>query len=255
MRWFKHFSNAHNDNALNKVRMRFGADGYAIYWYCLELIAGDLEGENASFELSHDAEVIGFNLKVDQLRVEEIMKYMVDLQLFESANNKITCLKMAKFLEKKSTRNIEIHKIIDSFNELNNVVDKSVNVADKSKHSAPDEIRLDENINTYVPNDVVNCPHQEIINLFANNLPMLTQVKVLSEKRQSLLKTRWREDEKRQSLDWWDGFFKHIASSDFLTGKATDWQADIDWILKSSNFIKIIEGNYDNKISSIRKVA
>ena len=148
MKWFKHFSNAHNDNALNKVRMRYGAEGYAIYWYCLELIAGDLEGENASFELSHDAEVIGYNLKVDQLKVQEIMNFMVDLNLFESSNNKITCLKMAKFLEKKSTRNSEIHKIIDSFNEVYSVADMSGVVADKSKHSALEEKRRDKNINT-----------------------------------------------------------------------------------------------------------
>lgn len=152
MKWFKHFSNAHNDNALNKVRMRYGAEGYAIYWYCLELIAGDLEGENANFELSHDAEVIGFNLKIDQLKVEEIMRYMVDLKLFEQSDSTITCLKMAKFLDKKTTRNKEIHKIIDSFNDISNVADKSAFVADKSKQSRLEEKRREE---TYTP-DFVN---------------------------------------------------------------------------------------------------
>lgn len=147
MKWFKHFSNAHNDNALNKVRMRYGAEGYAIYWYCLELIAGDLEGENANFELSHDAEVIGFNLKIDQLKVEEIMRYMVDLKLFEQSDSTITCLKMAKFLDKKTTRNKEIHKIIDSFNDISNVADKYEIVADKSKQSRLEEKRREENRN------------------------------------------------------------------------------------------------------------
>ena len=149
MKWFKHFSNAHNDNALNKVRMRYGAEGYAIYWYCLELIAGDLEGENANFELSHDAEVIGFNLKIDQLKVEEIMRYMIDLKLFEQSDSTITCLKMAKFLDKKTTRNKEIHKIIDSFNDISNVADKSANVADKQKQSRLEEKRREEN--KYIP--------------------------------------------------------------------------------------------------------
>lgn len=134
--------------------MKYGADGYAIYWYCLEIIAGDLEGENANFELSHDAEVIGYNLKVDRLRVEEIVRYMVDLNLFEQSGANITCLKMAKFLDKKVTRNIQIHKIIDSFNNIENVADKSgqsETVADNPKHSALDEIRLDKNKNKYIP--------------------------------------------------------------------------------------------------------
>lgn len=104
-----------------------------------------------------------------------------------------------------------------------------------------------EHISTYVSNDVANCPHEEIIKLYAEHLPMLTQVKVWSDARMKLLKARWREDTKRQSIDWWSRMFRYIATSDFLTGKTTDWQADIEWILNAKNFIKILEGKYENK--------
>lgn len=120
MKWFKHMTDAHDSKDLTKVRIKYGADGYAIYWYCLELIAGDLGQDEITFELKHDAEVIGHNLKIDTLRVEEIMMYMVRLGLFTQSNNTITCLKLAKYLEKKTTRNKTIHKIIDTANSLNN---------------------------------------------------------------------------------------------------------------------------------------
>lgn len=112
MKWFKHYSNAHDNNKLTKVRMKYGADGYAIYWYCLELIAHDLESENITFELKHDSEVIAYNLKIDSQRVQEIMAYMVNLGLFEVSNNVITCLKIAKYLDAKYTRNKDLLKII-----------------------------------------------------------------------------------------------------------------------------------------------
>ena len=104
--------------------MRYGADGYAIYWYCLELIAGDLgESKEINFDLKHDAEVIGFNLKIDQLRVEEIIRYMVNINLFEESNGIISCIRLAKYLDKKTTRNETIHKIVDSYtNKLTNNV-------------------------------------------------------------------------------------------------------------------------------------
>lgn len=108
-------TDAHDGKDLTKVRIRYGADGYAIYWYCLELIAADLgASEKITFELRHDAEVIGHNLKIDSARVEEIMRYMIALELFEQSSDTITCLKLAKYLDKKSTRNTTIHKIIDS---------------------------------------------------------------------------------------------------------------------------------------------
>lgn len=102
--------------------------------------------------------------------------------------------------------------------------------------------------------DIPSCPHQDIIALYAKNLPMGVQPKVWNETRQSALKARWREDIKRQSLEWWDRLFAHIGKSDFLTGKVSSrdnrvFEISLDWICKSENFLKIIEGRYDNKVN------
>jgi len=139
MKWFKHFSNSHNNNKLTKVRMRYGADGYAIYWYCLELIASDLgESKQITFELCHDAEVIGHNLKIDQIRVEEIMRYMVDIGLFDEASGTITCLKLAKYLDKKTTRNKTIHAIIDAANSVPDCPRQSLDSPPTVPQQSPD---------------------------------------------------------------------------------------------------------------------
>jgi hypothetical protein len=100
--------------------------------------------------------------------------------------------------------------------------------------------------------DISQCPHQEIISLYAKHLPMGIQPKVWNEARQSALRARWREDVKRQKLEWWDRFFVHVAKSDFLTGKVSNregraFEVSLDWIVTASNFAKIIEGKYDNK--------
>ncbi len=196
MKWFKHFTDAHNDNALRKVRMKYGADGYAIYWYCLELIAGDLDGHRANFELTHDAEVIGFDLKIDQLRVEEIMRFMVELGLFETSNSTITCLKLAKFIEKKSTRNVEIHRIIDQFQLITAEKEKehlSATVGDSPRLSALDKIRLDKEKNRVdekpsTPAKNNNIPYQKIVNSYHEILPMLPRIEKLTPKRQGYIR-------------------------------------------------------------------
>lgn len=102
-----------------------------------------------------------------------------------------------------------------------------------------------------VPDQVGDaCPHQQIINLYHENLPMLTRVKSWTEKRANQLRSRWREDESRQNLEYWEKLFRYIAKSDFLTGKTSDFQADLEWITKSANFVKIIEGKYENKAAA-----
>ena len=95
MKWFKHDSDASNDSKLKKLRLKYGAQGYGIYWYCLELIARNVEKHNLTFELEHDAELIADDFKLSSDLVQHIMTYMVELGLFENSTGVITCLKMA----------------------------------------------------------------------------------------------------------------------------------------------------------------
>jgi len=94
--------------------MRYGADGYALYWYCLELIAGKVDAKNITFELEHDAEILGYTLKIDSVRVEEIMRYLISLGLFEAdAGGRVTCLKLATRLDTYTQRSPQMKAIVD----------------------------------------------------------------------------------------------------------------------------------------------
>ena len=45
--------------------------------------------------------------------------------------------------------------------------------------------------------------------------------------------------------------FKNVKSSAFLLGKEKDWACNFDWIFNPSNFVKILEGNY-NKNNDVK---
>jgi hypothetical protein len=97
-----------------------------------------------------------------------------------------------------------------------------------------------------------SCPHEQIIAAYHELLPMGRQVKVWSEARRTKLRARWREDKKRQSLDWWRKFFDYIAKSDFLTGHTSTpgrvpFEIDLEWIVTPVNFVKILEGKFENR--------
>ena len=108
--------------------------------------------------------------------------------------------------------------------------------------------REENNITTLVVSETADpCPHKEIIALYHEHLPMMTRVVSWTKARASLLKSRWRDNPKYQTLDFWERMFKYVAKSDFLTGKDGKWQADLEWMLKEANFVKILEGKYENK--------
>ena len=104
-----------------------------------------------------------------------------------------------------------------------------------------------------------SCQHQSVIDLYHQHLPTLRKVEVWNAARQGYLRQRWREVaaelaqekqvEAQDVLGWWADFFQHIGKSKFLTGKVNSrdgraFLADLEWILKPSNFAKIIEGKY-----------
>ena len=112
MKWFKHDSDASNDAKLRKLRHKYGSNGYAIYWYCLELVAGNVEKHNLPFELEHDAELIADDFKLSTELVEEMMRYMVNLGLFENNEGFITCLKMASRTDEYTQKLIKNQGIV-----------------------------------------------------------------------------------------------------------------------------------------------
>lgn len=263
MKWFKHFTNAHDSKDLTKVRMKYGADGYAVYWYCLELIAGELgTSDEINFELKHDAEVIAFNLKIDQLRVEEIMGYMVSLELFEQSMDKITCLKLAKYLDKKLTRNNKIHEIVDKQVSISKVSatnpDSSPTLPDKSGRSPLDtdtDTDTDNKLLTSEPpvrdnRKITKAHHEKIIALYHEVLPELSSVMVdrwHGSMNAKALAARWSEDEKFRTSDFWRSFFETVRTNPWWMGQPDEksgqsWdKCNLAWMVKRSNFDKILE--------------
>jgi hypothetical protein len=140
MKWFKHDSNAHIDAKLKKVKHKYGIIGYGLYWYCIELIAGELDGKNISFELEEDAETIALEWNLDQLKVQEIMQYMVAIGLFENSDGRITCLKLAHRLDDTNSKNPEIRKILEGLHSEKLRVTPS-----NSESLRTDKTRLDKN--------------------------------------------------------------------------------------------------------------
>lgn len=85
---------------------------------------------------------------------------------------------------------------------------------------------------------------QNIIEKFNQKCPKLPQVIKLSQERKSKINARYQE----HGLA---GIFRVIsqtAESKFLQGENDrGWTADFDWVFSPSNFLKILEGRYENR--------
>lgn len=152
MQWFKHDTDASQDSKIRKLVMRHGAEGYAIYFHCLELIAGDVSESNITFELEHDAEIIADNLKIKGTadesaidRVNRIMRGIVDLGLFEESHGKIFCFKLLKRMDTSMTSSKRFRALISKAKEQNHDRIMIGHDSIMQEENRKEETRLDKN--------------------------------------------------------------------------------------------------------------
>ena len=90
-------------------------------------------------------------------------------------------------------------------------------------------------------------PYAAIMDEYNAVCVSLTPIKVMSEKRKKEAKTRFLR-EFRGDMGKVRAFFRKVEASDFLCGRnGHGWTASFDWLMKSANAIKVLEGTYDNK--------
>lgn len=121
--------------------------------------------------------------------------------------------------------------------------------------------------NTSLSSSTPDCPHEEIIDLFCQHLPEAPHPRKSlwrNGKNAPALKARWRwvmtachesgarkgqriAATREDGIAWFGKFFAYVSTSSWLTGKAGSWMADLGWLSNSSNFEKVIQGNFENK--------
>jgi len=133
-------------------------EGYGLYWYCLELIAGDVSSTKITFELEHDAEIISHDTGIHYERVNEMMAYMTNVGLFQQRDNGvISCIKMAQRIDQSMTSNPDMRRVISKL-KLND----HDRVMTPSAEPMQDKIRLDETrVDKNISNSVAVAPVEQ----------------------------------------------------------------------------------------------
>lgn len=130
----------------------------------------------------------------------------------------------------------------DNENEIRGSMEKEMPDAGASSPQAPDEKGGVEQTD--------RTPYAKIRDLWNESCKGLLVVHVLSKSRKSKIKTRFAEmGGGKQALETIGKLFKKVSESRFLNGdNDRSWKASFDWVFENDkNWVKVMEGNYDNR--------
>jgi len=112
----------------------------------------------------------------------------------------------------------------------------------------------------HAPPKLPECPHQQVLALWAKVLPELPQHQPQHWRgaRADHLRVRWRETAQAkewrtvdEGLAYFEKFFRYVRGSDFLMGRTHSrdpnrrpFVAELEWLVKPANWAKVHEGKY-----------
>lgn len=253
--YFPHDGNARNDDRIIAVRMRHKMEGYGVYFAILERLL-----ESSNYRCAKDYNVIAFDLHVAADLVKSIVenfglfKFTEDGEFFYSDSFSNRMKPLENIREQRRLAGKKSAEKRAKTNESSATVQRPLpkNATEESKREES-KVKNSSNSSTHVPlgdNENSNpekIDYNKLVAWFNETTKgVFASVKSLTDVRKKRIKAIVQEYGKEN--------FANVVylclKSDFLKGTGGRWCANFDWIINKNNFVKILEGNYENKRST-----
>lgn len=257
MRFFSHDVDMRNDLKIRGLRREFGNEGYAVWCYLLEVLT---DTEDLCIDIDNMAGLLSADFDIDRERLMGIVGYCLQVGLFVkdgsilySKRHRERIMGVLDKAQEKSERGRRAVMARWGKNSANNTdeADGDTDVLPTNTNESREDKTGEEKTRKDQRREY---PCAEIVKVWNEVCVSLPKVLRLSDARRDKVKARLREwggDNPEEMIAKAREYFNRIEASDFLTGRSGKWKASFDWLFDSrNNWIKVAEGNYDNKRGS-----
>lgn len=255
VKWIKIVTDIFDDEKILLIESMPERDGIIVIWFKLLCLAG--KQNNGGVFLLNDripytdemlATIFRRNLNTVRLALQTFEQF----GMIEIVNDTITIPNWGKHqnLDQLESKKKYMREYMQDYRQkqreiackTNSKTNSKTNVSsldidiDKERDKDKDIIHEDkpQKIDTEI---------QSVVDAYHSICLDLPKIRTLTKQRRSAMKARLSEN----GMETITEAFRKAQASDFLTGKVNDFKASFDWIMKPSNFCKILEGNYDNR--------
>jgi len=126
-------------------------------------------------------------------------------------------------------------------------INRRISYCESKRKNKLSEKTYVKHMETETENETINdiiINYSGVVENFHLYCDRMAKVSKLSEQRKKHISARYKDFDYDTIIE----VIKKAGKSDFLCGKNDKaWKADFDWIFNPTNFLKIMEGKYDNK--------
>ena len=237
--YFPHYCN--HGKTIYILEQKYKSDGYTAWFKVLEKLGSN---ENHYIDCRNDAdwEFLQASIPLIQTELSNILDLLAKLKAIHPELWEKKIIWSGKFIQ-----NIE-----DAYKRRNDLCmhfdDLCKHLSIKCKHeydiygiivSKKEQSKVEYSKENKSKEDI----YREITENYKKYCPDMPEIKILTDQRKKAINARIKEHGKETIKQ----VLEIAGRSDFLNGgNDKKWKANFDWIMKPLNFVKIMEGNYNN---------
>jgi len=262
IKWIKITTNIFDDEKIKIIDTYPARDEILVIWFKLLALAGKTNQNGMLFmnnRIPYTVEMLAavFNRELNSVRLA--LNTFEGFGMVEIEDNEVITISnwdkhqniegMDKIREQNRLRQQKHREKKKNLLECN-VISRDSNAIEVDKEldkerEGEKELEID---NTIVETKVSQIPYQQIVASYNSILGgTLSKVVSITNTRKQKIKVRWNNDIK--TINDWEFLFNKVANTPFLLGDNNNgWKCGFDWLVKNdSNFLKVLEGNYDKQ--------
>lgn len=241
--WLKLQDDFFSSKRIKKLRKIAGGDTYTIIYLKMQLMAMKNNGvlvhtgleetfaEELALDLDEEADnvavTVNYLLSCGLLETEDDTEYFLPYVLMNTGKEGASAKRVREYRERKALQcNAEVTGV------------KQIGNGEKETKKEQ-ETREDSRDTGGKPAP----PYQQIVDLYHSICKSFPAVRSLSDARKKAIKSRLTT----YTVEDFKKLFEMAEASSFLKGEDGGWRASFDWLIKESNMLKVLEGNYTDK--------
>lgn len=260
--YFPHF--AKGGRTIYILESKYGNDGYAFWFKVLELLC-DTEGQVYDCKNPANWEFLTAKTRVTSEQAKEILATLASLEAIDpelwnqrqviwvqNLVNNLSPLYSRRSSSSPQRPDLECDrsKKTEETDYCEQKPDVNGQNDDKNPQSKVKESKEEKSKDSTAKTTRFDC--ERIVELW-NEIIKKPAVAKLTDDRRKKVKARieeWKAKTQEDAEAKAREIFTRISESDFLSGRTGNWNATFDWLFSNDkNWLKVMEGNYDNRTS------
>ena len=260
--WLKLRETFFNETYIKAMRTFKNGDSLVLTYLEMALYSLKSNGVIERGELTPSlADEISIAINEPVPRVKKTIEMLTKARVAELDGDRLYLTEMMKLMGAEQTSTARVKKFREKSTQAKQSETQAETVSCNADETVDETFQTVSNVTTEIDKELEkekesDAPSppvgetrgcDEVVSRFNSICVSLNKVSGMTESRRKAVQSALQAVGQEKITE----LFRKAEASDFLTKRnSTGWKAGFDWLMKSENYTKVLEGNYDNRNSA-----